>query len=333
MNTSITPLQLGDIFDRTFKLIGSTVVRNLIIGAVFLIPAGLFLAIGLDIFFTSIGGLLQSGPTDPEAMGNPLVLLGGSLLAFFLFLGLYALASYAATLGITTVACAEFSAEPMSWEDSLRVVFSTRYLKALGQIILQFLTYAGIFLLPYMMIIGAAASDVPVLGILGFLLMMLAVILVLYISNRWSFALQAIAWEDAGVLEALRRSWDLVRGNWWRVFGILLLFSIILQFALSILLAPVYLVAFWGLISDFIRMASLEGGPPDMDAIVAALDSISIRVTAVAFFSSILTLLITPLYTSILYFDLRARAGEFRRRTAAVQEAPPSEESGPLPLP
>ena len=49
--------------------------------------------------------------------------------------------------------------------------------------------------------------------------------------------------EHAGPLTALRRSARLVRGNWWRVFGIGLLTAIIMSLASGLLTAPLAILA------------------------------------------------------------------------------------------
>ncbi len=41
-----------------------------------------------------------------------------------------------------------------------------------------------------------------------------------YVFVRLSLAILVVMREDVGPIEALRRSWDLVRGAWWWVFGV-----------------------------------------------------------------------------------------------------------------
>ena len=51
---------------------------------------------------------------------------------------------------------------------------------------------------------------------------------VIYFENYWAFALQAALLEGLGPIDALSRSSALVRGNWWRVLGILIVLFLIL---------------------------------------------------------------------------------------------------------
>ena len=58
----------------------------------------------------------------------------------------------------------------------------------------------------------------------------------IYFGVRWSFIFQAILIEGNGITESLSRSSSLVEGNWWRVFGIMLVVGLIvfaISFALS----------------------------------------------------------------------------------------------------
>ncbi|MBO0682528.1 MAG: glycerophosphoryl diester phosphodiesterase membrane domain-containing protein [Candidatus Dormibacteraeota bacterium] len=49
----------------------------------------------------------------------------------------------------------------------------------------------------------------------------------LWILVRWSVAVPVMLAEGAGPLTAISRSWDLTRGSWWRVFGILIVVFLI----------------------------------------------------------------------------------------------------------
>jgi hypothetical protein len=50
----------------------------------------------------------------------------------------------------------------------------------------------------------------------------------IYFAVRWAFVYQAVVIEGYGVAEAFSRSSALVKTNWWRVFGLMLLWVVIL---------------------------------------------------------------------------------------------------------
>jgi hypothetical protein len=66
---------------------------------------------------------------------------------------------------------------------------------------------------------------------LGALLVLVGVIFFIipgiYIGVRFVVAAQATVLERQSVTDSLRRSWNLVEGNWWRVFGIVLVVAIL----------------------------------------------------------------------------------------------------------
>jgi hypothetical protein len=63
-------------------------------------------------------------------------------------------------------------------------------------------------------------------GILTFFVIGIPVLLFLVVV--WPFYVQAVVIEGRGPFHALMRSLELVRGSWWRVFGILVVFVVIL---------------------------------------------------------------------------------------------------------
>ena len=92
---------------------------------------------------------------------------------------------------------------------------------------------AGIPLLLYV----AGLPEIPALT-LGGLLLAAAIPAAVYLWVRLSVAAPAMVLERADVRTALRRSTQLVRRSWWRVFGILLLIQIIGQLLASVLVLP-----------------------------------------------------------------------------------------------
>lgn len=50
----------------------------------------------------------------------------------------------------------------------------------------------------------------------------------IYLGVCWCFVLPCVMIKGTGIIEAFSKSYALVKGNWWRVFGINLMFSIIM---------------------------------------------------------------------------------------------------------
>lgn len=128
-----------------------------------------------------------------------------------------------------------------------------------------------------------------------------------YFAVRWGFYIETILLENLSVTNALRRSSELVRGAWWRVFGILILIllsSYAVQFIFEISIGTIFIFA-------------KSAGDTDLRGIIewAILDSV-LDSRSFVFYATmtciklILSSLVLPIWVigvTILYFDLRVR--------------------------
>ncbi len=65
------------------------------------------------------------------------------------------------------------------------------------------------------------------LAILGMAITVIGIPFAIYFGVRWTFIWQVALLQGIGPRDALSRSSDLVKGNWWRVVGILFVVGII----------------------------------------------------------------------------------------------------------
>ena len=70
-----------------------------------------------------------------------------------------------------------------------------------------------------LLVIGLLSFGLIVLMVVGFALLILPGIIVLTLIIYWSLAMQAVVMEGYKPLSALKRSFGLVRSNWWRTFA------------------------------------------------------------------------------------------------------------------
>ncbi len=310
--TTIVPMALGDIFDRTIRLFGKTWLRNLILASLLLAIPIIVMSLGMDAFFSSLSAVAREKEAEGGNIPPELWQMLGSMSLLFLGIFIYLLASAAASLATTTVTCAEMTGQPMDWREALQRTFSVRFARSIGQYILEGLAIGALVAIPYAMLIAGIALRSVLVGLAGGFALIAAGCFAVFLGIRWAFTMPAIAWEDARVVQAFGRSWSLVSGQWWRVFGILLLMSLIVSFALSLLLTPLYLGVFWHFFSSYFeRIGSLNAEQPDPMVFLQGFRSIGFGIGIISGLSAILQMLIKPLYMVVLYFDLRARKGEF----------------------
>ena len=101
------------------------------------------------------------------------------------------------------------------------------------------------FILPF---IALSFLQFFALAGLSLLLIIPAIIFAIY----WIFSLFILVYEEKRVMESFGISKNLVKGNWWKVFGYLILFTIIILGFSFILLIPVMIVSVLFVLIPFI---------------------------------------------------------------------------------
>jgi hypothetical protein len=102
-----------------------------------------------------------------------------------------------------------------------------------------------------------------------------------YLWARWFLAPQAVVAEQLGPLEGLGRSADLVRGQWWRVFGIAVAITLLAAIFAALLQIPLTVAGYAADVGPLVLIGQTIG------------DAISLSFAALA--------------GTLLYFDARAR--------------------------
>ncbi len=307
------PLSVGEMFETVVRLIGRTFVRSLMLGAALLAGPTLLLGFSWSGIADSLGPILEQSAADPTATPN-LALLLGSLGIIAVAVTLFIVCTLLMRVAMMRLMCADMEDETMDWVVAIKDAFSLRTLKLVGAWILIGLLAIAALTVP---IIGIAAID-PIVGVFVTLLLFP---LGFWLAIRWIFMSQAIVWEDADVLQSFSRSAYLVDGFWWRIFGLFILFSIASQMALSIILTPVSFIAMGGFMASYFALL-VDMGPdatPDPAMIQDMISSIGIGMVIFVMLSILLTSIVETAYQVVIYFDTRARKGEFS------QPAPPAE--------
>lgn len=152
--------------------------------------------------------------------------------------------------------------------------------------------------------LGRVLPSIPVAIILG----LTAVIFpfLTYFFVRWSMGMVEVAVEGAGPFEALGRSWDLTRGRWWHVFGVIVVAAIV------IILVSIVIGAIFGGIGAIFLFA---------------LGSLRLLVLFSTLGSVLGTLLISPFSAAIsvvLFYELKART-EGNDLAERARQLPPLE--------
>ena len=181
----------------------------------------------LDLDPTAIGGASQQALQDA---------IGGAFVAGAVAVLLAVITGAVLTGALTAVVGKAVLGTSMSFGEAWAAVRPV-LLKLIGLSLLTTLIVGGVVALA-----AAAAVALGLLGAggvaLGVLLVLGSLLLAAYLYVRLSLAPCALVLERTSTRTSLRRSSVLVRGDWWRVFGILLLVLIISSFVALTLQVP-----------------------------------------------------------------------------------------------
>lgn len=151
-----------------------------------------------------------------------------------------------------------------------------------------------------------------------------------FLYVMWSLAPAALMLERGGVIASMRRSWRLVQGSWWRIFGILVLAAIIAGAVGQLILAP-FGVA--GVVIDGLDSEPGQGLPWATLALSSVGGIIATTIT-LPFSAGVIALLYVDQRMRREAFDLElARAGSTAGATPPAPPvnppAPPAPPPGP----
>ncbi|MGW5861769.1 DUF7847 domain-containing protein [Streptomyces sp. NPDC055239] len=294
----LRPLGVGEILDgavSTMRTYWRTVLGISLAVAVF-----------TEIIVILLQGLVLDDSVSTDAIDDPSATvgeltraLGDTLLNSGVILLITLLGTIVATALLTMVTSRAVLGKSVTtaeaWQDAKpqlpKLIGLTLLLPLIGAAVVAVGTLPGVLIA----VAGStdAGISLAVLGGLG------ALIVAIWLLIRFSLASAALMLEKQGVKKSMTRSVKLVRGSWWRVFGIQLLAAIIANVVASIIVIPFTLIA--GALSGDGVTGFLDSGTGDLGwtfLIVSGVGSV---------IGSMLTFPITAGVTVLLYIDQRIR--------------------------
>lgn len=277
--------------------------------------------------------LTSSSPGSPDAAQLvPLGVAFGVLMIVGLIV--YLLASTVVQAAVPVVLQEAVLGRPIGFGEVWRRAWS-RVWSILGAVSLTGLIMA----VPMALMMGAIAglmiyavslgdeNGVVPLMVVGFVGALLIAPVAMWLYVRFSLAPTVVVFEQQRPVAALRRSVQLVRGSWWRVFGVWLL---------AVGLAGVigYMIQL-----PFQMIGLLPGvfDPADMDAdpsggqILAVLGGVLLLSLISQLISQLFTAIFPPLMVGLLYVDLRMRSENLGPVLAEAAATTLPEQYGPPP--
>lgn len=243
----LRPLTLGDLLDGSIKLIRTnpkaTLGLSAIVAAISTVPT----AIGQATFFRVFGTVAA----EPEAAEPPLAGIAVPYLGSLISLALTFVSTTILTGILTRVLGRAVFGGRITAGEAWRLA-RPRVPALFGLVLLKGLILTAPILLATALIVSLALtgtltdlSDAQLGAVVGLgllLTVLLYIPYVLFFETRFSLAAAAMVLEGRGVSDSLRRSWRLVRGDSWRVLGILLLTYLIVGVLSGVLSMPFSMV-------------------------------------------------------------------------------------------
>ena len=294
----LRPLTVGELFNGAFQAV--RVNPQTMFGFAFAIMAvvGLVQAFFASSSTSSLTRALSSGDANDlvYSLGNSMgsfVTSGLTLLATAFLSGMLALTVWDAVLG-------RKSSPADAWHR-----FSPRFVPVLlATLLIGIIEFVAIvvvllvFMIPFILVVVNAASarsyDSASAGIGGafaiiFLMIVALIVIACFLTVKFAFTSSAVVLEGLGPVDAMKRSWSLSKGSFWRILGRIWLIGIVT-----------------GLISAV--LGGIVGAILGVGA--AAADSVGMLVAFSAFLSALLSAVVIPVQSSfytLMYLDERMR--------------------------
>ncbi|MGI5283797.1 glycerophosphoryl diester phosphodiesterase membrane domain-containing protein [Nonomuraea polychroma] len=307
----LRPLGLGDILDGTIKLIRSNPKAVLGLSAVAALLVAVPLAVGQAFVFSAMGSALRdpSVPTDQlTSVYGVVAQYGGSLVSYAVQFVVVTLLTGVLTRILGRAVFGGTITAGEAWQ-----LVKGRVPALFGVVGLM----AVIMVVPmvvFVLLIVVVSLNVSDSGGVGLVLGLTVLFVIGYIAyylffrTRFAFASPAVVLEGKGPIEAMRRSWHLVSGDFWRVFGILLLTSLLVGVVAAIVSVPFTIAG---------MVFGMLGAGTAVNAVVSAV-LIALGATLGAMF----TYPFEAGVAGLLYADRRMRSEAFDLvlQTAAIEQ-------------
>jgi hypothetical protein len=320
--------KLEDLFNKTQKMLKYTWKNSLIVGACVFIPlsflycwilASAFRSMDIDMFYNISGSVANF--SEFISRFSPF------LMTFFIFIAAGLVMSLGA-LFVRIVVCLTSFNKIRNLDATLATVALSSIKSFFLPLILQAIIIFGIVIgisIVFLIIIIILTTVFSLLHIMP-LVVLFAVVgyiaficVLIWLSMSFTFAPEAVIYERSSAFEGIKKSFFLVKGGWWRVFGILFLVNIIISFAVSILTGPIVSGAMLPMLSKLFKTLSNAGSEDFLKTYMSLLLSFYSEIQIPLFISmalgSIMSSMVIPVLRSLFFIDLKVRKNELEVRT------------------
>lgn len=312
-------MNLSQIMDKSIDILREKVKTIVLFALAYMgitIAGGLVgtFIISIIMIITVIGAIESNNPT-------------GIIIAMILLLTVIFTVIKGFGVGIIEVCSEKFFRKNVDTSQALKVsfknffkVFCINIIMAISAVPVGFVIYGIIRLLfeiivalDFVMVIGRWMIVVCILLIMVLTLLITGIVVAFL--TIFAFTSQAITIENVGPLKAIKRSWTLVKNNYWKVFGLSILFFLTVKALGTSMESLVYLV-----ISIIYFIMKLLGVDADLIVVMNLINlqiQLPMRVLSLMIITPINTIMMTMLYFNLRIkhegFDMRLRLREIQK--------------------
>ncbi|MFE3516522.1 hypothetical protein [Streptomyces sp. NPDC059166] len=325
----LAPLGLGDVLGGAFSTMGRYFKQLFGMAAALYGGAALLMTAAVTVAWSAVSDHLErvvsldQGESAASGDVAPLVIAGGVLV----ILGIATLAIVSGLMYAVVPAVLREAVlgRPVTFATVWRGAWS-RVLPMIGTLFLTALiamvpgalimaAFLGVMVSLVTMDGGGGPSVAITVGVLGALI---AGPLATWLWIKVCLAPAAVVFEGCGVTGALRRSSHLVRGDWWRIFGIVLLAGLMAGVAAYVVQIPFTVL---GVFPSMIGTASL-GDDPSTAAVLVAMSGYFVATLLGQLVGQIISATFPQLVTGLLYVDRRLRTEDLGPALAEAAGGP-----------
>lgn len=253
------PMGLGEILDQTFQLVKKHFVPFSIVLLILTGPYYLFGLLasflgGTAIFqqsFTSSGNIVKDiiNRFSGQGVGLPSFHLNAGMITFAVISGILSIILIPMAKASLIIATGQLQEnEQLNIKKIIKRAFS-RFWPLLGSTMVFGLCITGILVVAFLFLFLIPA--VPPLGIFIIIILFIAIMLFLiYLSIRWNFYFPAVIFDK--VAPGLGKSWQLTKGNFWRLVGVLIVLYLITSIISNVINLFITMILGASILSSFI---------------------------------------------------------------------------------
>ncbi len=312
----VTRHDLSSLFEKSLTLIGPTWKTSLPAVAIIYAPIAALTALFLVYYFQYLGSM--GDLANAEQPADFLVKSLGFMGITFLYSAVSSIGGSIAECLVSRNAFMAATGEKASWTKLMREIALGKFGKIFLLNLLQGLVFTGLVVALVVVVSvgfvlialkGPAAVIGGIIMVIGCLVGYLALFMARYLLTM---TFPVLANEELGAGGAFARTFRLLKGNAWRVFGVSILFTIALSFGVSLACTPLaiaVIIPFIANMQDFV--GSFSGEVEQAYQAMADIGRmVLLPLTVIIAVGGVITYCIAPLFRTLLYVDLRVRSGD-----------------------